>query len=640
MDGENKKPGDNALPATTSASRPGSSPGNWMAGSAQRRPPHLLTTGFEMKMVDNGGNFLEMPQGPWRGVPGGGLRHLAESTPLSSPLGNGAVIMLDYENDPYRPMEMNAFPTPAPNLDEELLRQATANTHAIAAVLKRLEKAPADATLRLEHERLLKEGARIQGLLKEQEERAVAILKSEFGFDQEDLERFEHSRYPKAGNEYWNAEIQQFPSTPNLDELVAEGYDRLIRLVDQDWLRSQSHLSYGQSYDDPPKCRLHLVGRQRLLPFDAPARPQRFAQMLLMSHDQIQGRHNLDFFDGPMLISETAHLGNSLREIDELGDEAKKKLKSLPKIADRDVASTVYELLVGAACVRFGRKIEMLPASSTKTPDFRVLDQGAPFVIECKRRLGLNEYAMKEARHVERLYAAAAHLFDRNHLHVEVEFSTTVSTVSEKEFTAEISLLCESKDCEPMKSTQWGTLRLRRMPPARICPVTLAFSPSFLLDIFGWKHVESEWDGLICQIDPVESPLVAAAIAPRCLKWRCNAEESILKKSRGLNSLWADAIKQIPTGEVGGVYIAYKEGMRAGLADARTEHLLQTIKERKLFHRSLIHVPWTVITRLYPQALGNGAPELIESAIPMTESGFDYLLGEFPSRVFDLSSAK
>ncbi|HZN67728.1 MAG TPA: hypothetical protein VFB66_20735, partial [Tepidisphaeraceae bacterium] len=97
---------------------------------------------------------------------------------------------------------------------------------------------------------------------------------------------------------------------------------------------------------------------------------------------------------------------------------------------------------------------------------------------------------------------------------------------------------------------------------------------------------------------------------------------------------WADAVKQIPAGEMGGVYIAYEESMRAELADSRTENLRQTVRDRELYHRDTVQIPWTLVSRLFPQATRNGAPELIESAIPLVAVGFEHLLGDLPTQVF------
>lgn len=536
----------------------------------------------------------------------------------------------------------SAFPiNPSDPLDrtDELIQQASAVTRAIANVFKRIEAAPGDHNLELEFERLQGELARLQDEIKEEDRRAVAFLKSEYGVDEDWLQRFQATFRPAFGNDYRTADIQRVPSTVRLEDVVAHGYERLIQIVDPAWLREQARGKYRLQYDASASsdCRLHLVGRQRLMPPNGPTRPQRFAQMLLVCDDLLMGRHDIDMFDGPLLVSEAAALGGSLNEIAKLGPEAECKLKSLSSATDRDVASTIHELLVGAACVRSGRDTEMLQAlKNQKTPDFRIHDLPVPMVIECKRRLGLNDYAVREARGVERLYAAVDDLFHRCHPIVEAEFSVEISEISEQTFRATLEPMCESWDDVVERQAPWGAVRMRRLPLIRECSPTRVFSPVFLREVFEWDHVESEWDGLLCEVRPTFAPVASAVELPRCLKWRCNNEVSRLKKARGLTSLWADAVRQIPTGETGCVYIAYVEGMRPAIADDRTQHLLDTVAKRDLYHRANVQVPLTVVSRLYPQALGNGGLEMIESTIPMTLDGYDHMIEDFPTRVFHM----
>ena len=122
--------------------------------------------------------------------------------------------------------------------------------------------------------------------------------------------------------------------------------------------------------------------------------------------DHLLRRWDLDFFRGATFVPEIAVLGNSLNEISALGSEAENKLASLPFMTDEKVSATVYELLVGAACVRHGLQIVMQPEDrSNKVPDYRITGLSAiPAAIECKRRLGLTSYEIEEAQFVERLY--------------------------------------------------------------------------------------------------------------------------------------------------------------------------------------------------------------------------------------------
>jgi hypothetical protein len=120
---------------------------------------------------------------------------------------------------------------------------------------------------------------------------------------------------------------------------------------------------------------------------------------------------------------------------------------------------------------------------------------------------------------------------------------------------------------------------------------------------------------------------------PLCLKWRSDSEEALTKKARGVTSLWADALKQIPDGEMGFIYIAYPEGARPALADARTRDILNGATE-SWWHRWSVRVPVTVVSRLYARSLGHGCPDLIESAIPGASEGCEVFLTKLPYLVF------
>ena len=133
--------------------------------------------------------------------------------------------------------------------------------------------------------------------------------------------------------------------------------------------------------------------------------PQRFAMMLLVSQDHIRKNDYLDFHAAAAFVPEIAALGNSLDEIHKLGPEAEKKLKALTSMPDEMVTSTIFELLVGAACIRCGLNVRMLEESRVhNSPDFRVEDLAIPCAIECKRRLGLSKYELEEANLIEQLY--------------------------------------------------------------------------------------------------------------------------------------------------------------------------------------------------------------------------------------------
>jgi len=126
--------------------------------------------------------------------------------------------------------------------------------------------------------------------------------------------------------------------------------------------------------------------------------------------------------------------------------------------------------------------------------------------------------------------------------------------------------------------------------------------------------------------------MVEIYTAPLCLKWKSESEEALMKKSRGITALLAAAVDQIPDGDIGFVYVAYPEGSRAELADARTRFIRDTAP--KFWHRWLVRVPVTMINRLYARPLGSGAPDLIESVMAAAATGDEFWLNKLPWRVF------
>ena len=419
-------------------------------------------------------------------------------------------------------------------------------------------------------------------------------------------------------------------------------------MVDPDWLGAEAKKQHrlAASFLNEP---LHLVNGIRVGMGQEGVCPQRFARMLLVCQDHLMKRWGLDFFAAPTFVSEVAVLGNSLEEIVALGPEAERKLASLPLLPDDEVTATVFELLVGAACIRRGLDVKMVPADrSKKTPDLRIIGLGAiPGAIECKRRLGLTMYELDEARQVEAFYKAIrGPLLERGlHCSIEASFSLPLRSVSPTEFVDQVLAVANSGHGQKPRPNPWGSIALRPLPFFGKMPVTRLYSPDFLQKVFDWHPLQDMWDGLLVQNAylfemekrecEVESPFRIKASSfrmPICLKWRSESEEALTKKARGIASLWAKAVKQIPDGDNGFVYIAYPEGSRSAIADARTSHVMKSMEES--WHRWSVRVPVTVISRLYPRAVGPGCPDLIESVLPGASKGQEFWLTKLPSQIF------
>jgi hypothetical protein len=449
-----------------------------------------------------------------------------------------------------------------------------------------------------------------------------------------EFERALNAQILPTGDAFLRVQVEETPSTCDLDSLAASGFERLVRLYDPNWLRAEAEKEYrlGDSFFNNP---LHLINGTRVVAQETGG-PQHFARMLLVCQDHLKKRADLDFFSAATFVPEVAILGNSLKEIAMLGPEAERKLAGLPALSGEKVSSTVYELLVGAACVRRGLDLTMVPEDRVrKVPDFKV-DGIGPIAgaIECKRRLGLTAYEIDEAARIDELYSVIRiRLYERRiHGMLEVAFTVPVYSVAIEEFVDFVlQTITPDQELEPTP-TAWGSLGFRRLPFYNTIKPTRLYSPDFLSQVFRWNTLQDEWDGLICEVESPWRIIVKEFRKPLCLKWRSESEEALTKKARGITSLWADAMKQIPDGDLGFLYIAYPEGSRPSIADARTSQIRQAVAEG--WHRWSVRVPAMIINRLYARPIGPGYPDLIESSIPAASQGHESWLSKLPWQVF------
>lgn len=465
------------------------------------------------------------------------------------------------------------------------------------------------------------------------------------GIPESFFEQLDALTLPDYDDRWSREQVEGAPPTSFFEESF-DALDNLLSTVDQDWLKAQGQgdVRLGSAFLKRP---LHIVGGTRLPPADVPAStPQRWAHMLLVAIDNRAKRDDLDFFAAASFVPDVIALAERLPLIKDLGPYAADVFASLKTAPDDKVSASIYELLVGTTCRRRGLNVEMLRESrASKSPDFRVHDLGIPAVVECKRRLRLSQYELVEARWVEHLYGAVrTELRDRGlHGAIGASFDVPLLTVSADAFAKHVlDTLRHGRDLAPSE-TEWGWLSFVRLPydgDVRDPQVgaTRLYSPDFLEKAFGWKPLQDEWDGIICEVEPPSSVRVQRYRDPLCLKWRSSSAEALLKKTRGITSLWADAAKQIPAGESGILYLAYPEGGRAELADARTDDIRESTT--RWWHRWSVRLPLTVVSRLYPRALGVGTPDLIESAVPIVEEGMEYLLSRFPTLVFSSKPLK
>lgn len=476
------------------------------------------------------------------------------------------------------------------------------------------------AKLKNEHERL---------------DKATQAVCAKIGISLDDIDKILEQEIPEMDNRFDQSDILAAPTNVSLDDLIPKAVERLLRDVDTGWLEAESKKPFRLTISDD-RSVVNIVGGRRIEPCASFDSPQRYAQALLICQDHVSKQPNLDFWNLPILSVEVALLGMHIELLPELGDQAVKKYDQLSRMDDEQVSSTLYELLVGIAGIKHGLNLEMLEESHDKTPDFRIHDLGVPTVAECKRKRVCGQLR-REAQRVHSLFLALQEPIYKKGSHCQIclDFSEDIEMVSEKDLIAAIEPLLSSYDDSPKVNLPWGTLQLYRLPYITSLDPTRLFAPNYLNRVFGWNDMV--WDGGVFAVDSPSSFIVSEARNPVCLFWRCRSEASMVKKARGVASSLGNAIKQVPDGEMGIIYLCYEEFGCEKVADGRTQRIIQ--ESEGWYHRSSVNIPLVVLSRLYPRPHGAGNPDLIESSMPMLAGHADKsILAEFPLNVFNPTS--
>lgn len=179
----------------------------------------------------------------------------------------------------------------------------------------------------------------------------------------------------------------------------------------------------------------------------------------------------------------------------------------------------------------------------------------------------------------------------------------------------------------------WGKAAFRELPRRFRIPRTRLYAPRMLERAFGWNSDLPEADGLICHVATREW-WTEEALEPIGLVWSNKSDAAVAKRAWGPLDVFGEATNQITPGEFGIIYVAYQEGTREEIADQRTEHLLERLKEWT--HPGSIRLPISFFVRLFPRVLEHGAADLIESTVQVISGvyGTPELFEDFPSAIF------
>lgn len=425
------------------------------------------------------------------------------------------------------------------------------------------------------------------------------------------------------------------PPSRDIDEMLPEALENLLTLVPPSWWAHQQSLLRTverRSVLQP----LILCGRERW-PMGFPGL-HKFANYLLAAQDHLGKEPFLDTYTAARSIAPLCTLGLSLDVLKEVKG-AESKLRSLYRGPSAETNSTIFELLVAAAFARMGHDVSFIQETGQKkTPDLRLHGAGVPTVIECKCRQPLNDYEIREFAVMREVFSAVC--AERKKLglvgELTIEFKEEIVDLAVSSIVDEIRGIATTFSPRWSKEVSWGSIDFRPVEVSQEFERTRLYSPDFLGRVFGTDLEMDEFDGLCAVAENDSYPEVERAELPFMLKWASNSPDARERKLQTIRNLWVEAVDQIPTGEMGLIYLAYEEGHRPSLADART-NAIRKLANTVYFNRRAITVAMTVISRLLPNVVFEGRPDFIESTIPLAEGGWDnyiYWTRAMPTRIF------
>ena len=424
------------------------------------------------------------------------------------------------------------------------------------------------------------------------------------------------------------------PVTGTIDENLAEAMERLLSRVPRSWWREQQSLAEEAQRNavlDP----LRLCGRERKGPDFT--RLHKYAYYLSVADCHLKKEPLLDIYTAARAVPQIYYLGASIESLRNV-DGASRKIRELWRAPSTETDSRIFELLVAAAFARMGHEVSFIEETAEKSPDLRLHDKPIPIVVECKRKQPLNEYEEKEFSIIEEVFSILCDEQEELGLigELAIGFKEELVGVSAANIIQDIRGITKSLSTYATKETGWGTIDLKPVPLSTTFEPTRLYSPDFLKSVFGIDLQTDEFDGICAVVKNNQFPIVDRAELPFLMRWTSNSKIAFEKKLRTVMSLWIEAVGQIPTGEAGLIYIAYEEGHRPSLADARTD-AIRDLCHDIYFNRRAISVPMTVISRFLPNTLFEGRPDLIENAIPAIvgdKDNHDFWTQEMPTRVF------
>lgn len=500
-----------------------------------------------------------------------------------------------------------------------------------AAMMKEWHSGTTSCLKRSEIESQKSKLGRIQEQIDARIKKAEAELGVPVGFFDavEDSEQSETTRLWRTEQAASRIEISDY-----IEPWLARALDELRPQVPTTFLKDEYRKPHllDQKYLNEP---LSIVAGCRLKSETRPV--HRFAHALVAAEHFLTDRRGYDFYAGNSLLPELARLGFLLPALAGI-PRYEERLEFLYKGPSQSYHSTVHELLVAGSCARYGVDLEFLPTTSEKTPDLRIRDFGVPTVVECKRKQFLSNFELEEEKSVRRVFSkirreSLGHgifgIFD-------VSFTVEVAQVNPQEVADAARRAAASG--KVFTDHTWGRIAFRELPKRIEIPRTVLYTPEYLQWIFDWNWDVPTHDGLVCAVSPPRTFEVDMAECAVGLKWCSQSETAKRRKARPVSDLLKKAYDQVPTAEMGFVYLCYREGARPEVADERTKYILEQFNDWEYSGKAKV-IPVVYLQRLYPRISPGGGPDLIENTVRLVDGPKDGSLADLlPSVTFATSS--
>jgi len=428
--------------------------------------------------------------------------------------------------------------------------------------------------------------------------------------------------------------VDRVKTTALMDELLPEALRSLEALCPPGWLEGQADVDHQLTDLADGTAPLSLI--KGLRPASELTPLHRFRQMLRCARDFLKADAGYDHFAGATLLPQLAQLGSRLGYLNEVGGNVQDRLDRLHQGPSEQVDSVVFELLVAEALAEKGRRIEFIGETFDPTPDFRCYDP-FPMFIECKRKRALSDYDLREEREMRAVYDELHKLCAGSRLHglFSLHLSREVFDVRPSDIATVLYRQRLAAHPERPLVYDWGTVSFEEKPRTVTLPSsTKMYSPNMLRYVFGWNSDLPDWDGIICQVSGDGDQVVDTVSDPLALQWNNTSHVALRKRAWSPVDLVGSAMKQIPAGEFGMMYLCYHEGARENVADRRVQDFMERLGEWD--HSSNIRVPLALLVRLYPRALGQGQPDLIESNLRFVSEAYGEpeMFSMFPQSLF------